>query len=39
MMHGDEVERAVVAVNVRDVLGHLALMLRRVGHDGRGDLV
>ena len=38
MVHRDEVERAVLAVDVRDELGHLALELRRVRHGARRDL-
>ena len=38
VMHGDEVERAVLPIDVRDELGHLALELRRIGLRGRRHL-
>ena len=38
MMHRDEVQRSVLAVDVRDELRHLALELRRVRERGRRDL-
>ena len=38
MMNRDEVQRSVLAVDVRDELRHLALKLRRVRERGRRDL-
>ena len=38
MVHGDGVERAALAIDVRDELGHLALELRRVRQRGGRDL-
>ena len=38
MMHRDEVQRSVLAVDVRDELRHLALELRRVRQRGGRDL-
>ena len=38
MVDGDEVQAPVLAVDVRDELGDLALEARRVGQGGGGDL-
>lgn len=37
-MDGDEVQRAILSIDVRDELGHLSLELGRVGQRRRGHL-